>query len=135
MWNTNKAFRQFCDAKGMPKRVANKIAHKIPPGILRACSAIATKKPASATNAPGERKSPSISAFVFGLASTNPAFRKPKTATNRPIDAVNPSLIDWGTERVTTSRKPNLVNRKIKFQTNKQCRALFASQCLHYLRE
>ena len=38
------------------------------------------------------------------MASTSPALRKPRTATNRPMEAVNPSLIDCGTERVTTSR-------------------------------
>ena len=97
---------------GMPTRVAKRIAHRIEPGIFLACRAIARNSPQSATSAPGERKSPSIRALVLALASTSPALRKPNTATNSPMEAVRPSLIDCGTERVTTSRRPNLVSRK-----------------------
>ncbi len=78
-----------------------------------------------------ERKSPSISAFVFALASTSPALRKPSTATKRPIEAVSPSLMDCGRERVTTSRRPKRVSRKNKILTSRQCPDQFASRCLH----
>lgn len=80
----------------------------------------------------GARKSPSISALVFALASTSPALRKPRTATNRPMEAVNPSLIDCGTERVTTSRRPKRVSRKKRIPDQQAIPGQSASQSLRY---
>jgi hypothetical protein len=58
--------------------------------------------------------------------------RKPRTATNRPMEAVSPSLIDCGTERVTTSRRPKRVSRKKRTPTSRRSRGQSASQSLRY---
>ncbi len=114
-WGTSiKLAGNFVTPIGIPTRVASRIAHRIAPGIRRACRPIARNRPSNATSAPGDKKSPSISAFVLAFASTSPALRKPSTATNSPMEAVSPSLMDCGTERVTTSRRPNRVSRKNK---------------------
>ncbi len=48
------------------------------------------------------------------------------------MEAVNPSLIDCGTERVTTSRRPKRVSRKKRSPTSRQFRGQSASQSLRY---
>ncbi|VFT76023.1 Uncharacterised protein [Klebsiella aerogenes] len=64
-WGTSiKLVGKWVTPKGMPTSVAHRMAHKIAPGTLRACRAIARNRPHSATSAPGARKSPSISALV-----------------------------------------------------------------------